>query len=42
VVVFGRDLTLTLGTGPDFSLCDVLINGLLWNSIDGYAATNGE
>ncbi len=42
VAVFGRDLTLTLGTGPDFSLCDVLINGLFWNSVDNYAATNGE
>jgi len=42
MAVFGRDLTLTLGTGPDFSLCDMLINGLLWNSIDGYATANGE
>jgi len=38
----GRGLTQTLGTGPGFSLSDVRINGLFWNSVDNYAPTNGD
>jgi RHS repeat-associated protein len=39
---FGDQATLTMGTGSGYSIFDVVINGALWQSFDGYAATPGE
>ena len=39
---FGDSATLTMGTGPDHSLYDIYIDGSLWQSFDGYAATAGQ
>jgi RHS repeat-associated protein len=41
-IAFANDfVTLTLGTGPDHGLCDILIDGDLWNTVDNYAASDG-
>jgi RHS repeat-associated protein len=39
VAFYGKNPTLTIGKGPDGSIFDVVINGALWRSIDGYAST---
>jgi RHS repeat-associated protein len=39
---FGDSATLTMGTGPDHSLYDVYLDGSLWQSFDGYAASAGQ
>ena len=36
------DATLRMGTGPDHSTYDLYVNGDLWRSVDGYAATASE
>jgi len=36
------DAILRMGTGPDHSTYDLYVNGDLWRSIDGYAATASE
>ncbi|MEZ4672578.1 MAG: RHS repeat-associated core domain-containing protein [Anaerolineae bacterium] len=38
----GDEATLTMGTGPDHGIYDVFINGALWQSFDGYAASAGQ
>ncbi len=38
----GSSVTLVMGSGSDHSLYDVYINGVLWNTFDGYAANDGE
>jgi len=38
----GDEATLSMGEGPDHSLYDVYINGTLWHSFDGYAATPAQ
>ena len=42
VQVYGDEITLTYGTGDDHSIFDVYINQTLYNSYDGYSASNGE
>lgn len=42
VAFFGDAATLTMGTGPDHSLYDIYIDGSLWQSFDGYAASPDE
>ncbi len=39
---FGEEITLTLGTGDDRSICDVLVDNVFWGSLDTYAATAGQ
>ncbi|MDX2138738.1 MAG: hypothetical protein SF123_11645 [Chloroflexota bacterium] len=39
---FGDAVTLTMGTGSDHSLYDVYIDGSLWQSFNGYAASAGQ
>ncbi len=39
---FGEEITLTLGTDVDRSICDVLVDNVFWGSLDTYAATPGE
>ncbi len=39
---FGEEITLTLGTDDDRSICDVLVDNAFWGSLDTYAATPGE
>ncbi len=39
---FGEEITLTLGTDGDRSICDVLVDNVFWGSLDTYAATPGE
>jgi len=36
------DAILRMGTGPDHSTYDLYVNGDLWRSVDGYAATASE
>ena len=36
------EILLTYGVGADHSIFDVYINGTLWESLDGYAASAGE
>ncbi|KAB2905605.1 MAG: RHS repeat-associated core domain-containing protein [Anaerolineae bacterium] len=38
----GREIEVTLGTGPDHGICDVYLDRTLWGSVDTYAATSGE
>ncbi|MCA0457139.1 MAG: DUF6531 domain-containing protein [Chloroflexi bacterium] len=43
IVTFtGNEGALTVGTGSDHSIFDVYIDGSLWESFDGYAASNEE
>jgi RHS repeat-associated protein len=42
LLFFGSQATLTMGTGPDHSIYDVVVNGALWQAFDGYAASSGE
>lgn len=42
VVFFGRELSLTVGTGPDHGIFDVYLGNVLWQSLDGYAASDDE
>ncbi len=39
---FGEEITLTLGTDVDRSICDVLVDNVFWGSLDTYAATSGQ
>ncbi len=39
---FGEEITLTLGTDDDRSICDVLVDNVFWGSLDTYAATAGQ
>jgi RHS repeat-associated protein len=41
VPFFGTQATLTMGTGFDHSVFDIYLDGDLWQSGDGYAATTG-
>jgi RHS repeat-associated protein len=41
VPFFGTQATLTMGTGSDHSVFDIYLDGDLWQSGDGYAATTG-
>lgn len=38
---FGTDATLTVGTGVNHTRFDIYINCQLWQTVDGYAASNG-
>jgi RHS repeat-associated protein len=42
LLFFGNQATLTMGTGSDHSIYDVVVNGALWQAFDGYAAASGE
>src|SRR5262249_28474125 len=39
VAFFGNQASLTMGVGPDHAIYDVYVDGDLWQSIDGYAAS---
>ena len=39
---FGPSFELTVGAGVNHSIFDVYVNGSLWRSFDGYAASGGE
>ena len=39
---FGPRFELTVGTGINHAIFDVYVNGSLWQSFDGYAASSGE
>lgn len=41
LLVFGSQMTLRIGTGPEHSIFDVYIGKSLWESFDGYAASSG-
>jgi len=42
VLFGGSSVTLVMGESYDHSLYDVYINGVLWNTFDGYAISDGE
>jgi len=42
IAFFGDEATLTLGVGPEYGICDVYVNGMLWRGFDNYAASAGE
>ncbi len=42
LLFFGKQATLTLGTGVDHGICDIYVNNSLWRSIDSYATSTGE
>jgi RHS repeat-associated protein len=42
VTFLGDEASLTLGVGPDYGICDMYIDGLLWRSFDNYAVSAGE
>jgi RHS repeat-associated protein len=42
LLFMGNEATLSMGEGPDHSIYDVYIGHALWQSFDGYAATEGE
>lgn len=40
--VFGDELRVTLGVGPDHGLCEIYLNHTFWEGIDCYAASPDE
>ncbi len=42
VAFTGQEAAITLGTGSDHGIFDIYVDGSLWESFDGYAATAGE
>lgn len=38
----GSQATLIMGQGPDHSIYDLYVDGDLWQTVDGYAATAGD
>ena len=42
IAFFGSHFELTVGTGVNHAIFDVYVNGSLWRSFDGYAASSGE
>ncbi len=42
LIFSGDAATLTMGTGPDHSIYDVYVDGSLWHSFDGYAASASQ
>jgi RHS repeat-associated protein len=42
LIFLGDEATLSMGQGPDHAIYDVYLNGTLWQSFDGYAASPGQ
>ncbi len=42
IAFFGSALDLTMGVGPNHSICDVYVDNTLWGRLDNYANTAGE